>query len=176
MEIGIMDFAPPKQGLIPPITHRDLTLRAIISVYWIWDSYACLTLAHDFFAILSVLVLRWDLPTDWPPLFGNLADSYSLRRFWGVFWQRLHIHPFSAFTPSILYTIRDRKLETSRTTALRGALWSFWIFTMSAVCHAATNYVRLRRNTMYLEMRFFFFNYVACLSETVIGRNHGTMS
>ncbi|OTA97675.1 hypothetical protein M434DRAFT_42733, partial [Hypoxylon sp. CO27-5] len=169
MEIGIMDFAPNRQGLFPPITRRDLTIRAVISVYWIWDSYTCLTLAHDFLAILFVLVLRWDLPTDWPPLFGSLGNSYSLRRFWGVFWQRLHVYPFLAFTPSILRITRDRKLETTRTRAIRGAFWSLWIFTMSAGCHAAANYVRLRRNTIYSEMRFFFFNYVGCLLETVAG-------
>ncbi|KAI0117635.1 hypothetical protein F4776DRAFT_635904 [Hypoxylon sp. NC0597] len=171
MEIGIMDFAPSKQGLFPPMTHRDLTLRAITSVYWIWDSYVCLTLGHDFFAILFVLVLRWDLPTEWPPLFGSLADSYSIRRFWGVFWHRLHIRPFLAFTPSILCTTGDKKLETTRKRILRGAFRSLWIFTMSAGCHAATNYVRLRRNTVYSEMRFFLLNYVACLLETVAGRS-----
>ncbi|OBT74656.1 hypothetical protein VF21_07014 [Pseudogymnoascus sp. 05NY08] len=62
-----------------------------MSVQWIWSSYVVLTLSHDILAIFFVTLLRWDQPSQWPALFGSIAEAYSLRRFWGVFWHLLHI-------------------------------------------------------------------------------------
>lgn len=163
--INIHDFAPDKQGLLPSLTPRDLGLRAITSVHWIWATYFGITSAHDIFAAISVALLRWNEPSGWPRLFGPISEAYSLRRFWGVFWHRLHVKPFAAYAPSFLDNPRD---QSHRTT--RKALHSLWIFILSAGCHVVVNYATIRRDTSKQELTFFLYNWVVCFFETVLCR------
>ncbi|KAK7946095.1 uncharacterized protein PG986_010416 [Apiospora aurea] len=98
LEMPLADFGPTHQGLVPSVS--SMAARGIMSFHWIWTSYYSLTTAHDLAAILFVAILSWDAAEEWPPLFGSLADTYTLRRFWGVFWHRLHVHPFTLHMPS----------------------------------------------------------------------------
>lgn len=47
--------------------------------------------------------------SQWPALFGSIAEAYSLRRFWGVFWHRLHVAVFEAYMPSFLLHFYDQQ-------------------------------------------------------------------
>ncbi|KAI4859293.1 hypothetical protein F4820DRAFT_174674 [Hypoxylon rubiginosum] len=154
LRLGVraQDFAPEKQGIVPPATSHDLLLRLLISVHWIWHNYCELSMWHNTLAIACVAVLRWDRPSEWPPLFGEVFEAYSLRRFWGIFWQRLHVAPFAACTPAFVSRVR--------------ALRALWIFLLSAVCHAVANWVLHRVNTVKEDVWFFGVNYAVCLVET----------
>ncbi|KAL2194242.1 hypothetical protein P885DRAFT_71561 [Corynascus similis CBS 632.67] len=90
------DFGLNKQALLPPTGLREICLRSVMSVSWIWNSYSLLTSSHDLLAVLFVSVIRWDRPDEWPPLFGSITDATSQRRFWGVFWHRLHVSLFDS--------------------------------------------------------------------------------
>lgn len=92
LPLSISSFLPAKQGIWPGSNYSraDITLRSISCTHWIWGVYCGLTAAHHACAALFVSVLGWDSPADWPPLFGSVWDAYSLHRFWGVFWHRLH--------------------------------------------------------------------------------------
>ncbi|KAI0187380.1 hypothetical protein F4808DRAFT_454359 [Astrocystis sublimbata] len=127
---------------------------ATVSVHWIWATYHTLSLWHCALGILSVVALRWDNPSDWPPLFGSVFESYSLRRFWGVFWHRLHVAPFSAWIPPSLHRI--------------GAVRALWIFLLSGACHAMVNWTMYHHNTFRHDMRFFLTSYALCLVETIV--------
>ncbi|KAI0534151.1 hypothetical protein GGR58DRAFT_520572 [Xylaria digitata] len=127
LNVQPQDFAPEKQGIVPVLTKHDLLLRVLVSAHW-------------------------DHPSEWPPLFGSVLEAYSLRRFWGVFWQRLHVAPFSSWTPPLLY----------RVPALR----ALWIFLLSGVCHAVVNWVIYRLYTARADLWFFLVNYTLCLAET----------
>ncbi|KAI1135602.1 membrane bound O-acyl transferase family-domain-containing protein [Hypoxylon sp. FL0543] len=169
LEVNREDFAPAKQGLWPLLTYRDISLRTIVSFHWIWSTYYFLTSAHDVLAILFVSLLGWDLPSEWPPLFGNVAEAYSLRRFWGVFWQRLHIHTFMGYTPPFLRKVEvKQKRDIGWYYAVRNAAAALWIFLLSACCHVLVDLIVLRRNTIRPELVFFLSNYVVCLVETVV--------
>ncbi|KLU88304.1 hypothetical protein MAPG_07291 [Magnaporthiopsis poae ATCC 64411] len=55
------DFAPPKQGLVPPaeaLNARELCLRAITSVNWIRATHLSLCAMREVLALLHVAVLR----------------------------------------------------------------------------------------------------------------------
>ncbi|AEO63645.1 uncharacterized protein THITE_26742, partial [Thermothielavioides terrestris NRRL 8126] len=163
LHLSIGDFGPDKRGFLPPLSKRDLTLRALISSKWIWDTYLLLSAAHDLLAVLFVSVLQWDRSDEWPALFGNITEAYSLRRFWGVFWHRLHVRVFDAYMPSIaLQAKMVRRAIVSR------ALRALWMFTLSAICHAVSNWVLTKRSNATHELRFFLSNYVVCLAETVL--------
>lgn len=177
LNITIRDFAPSKQGLLPSsITYQDLCLRAVMAVYWIWSTYAILTGAHDLMAIFFVCLLGWDLPVEWPALFGSITEAYSLRRFWGSFWQRLHVEPFAAYMPPFLVCCEKQQQQhdhcqlSPRLMVVKKALRALWMFLMSAVCHAAINWVVIKRGNTVQEFRFFVSNYVICLVETALQR------
>ncbi|OTA81200.1 hypothetical protein M434DRAFT_47183, partial [Hypoxylon sp. CO27-5] len=167
LEISAEDFAPVHQGLLPSLTHRGICLRTIISFHWIWSTYYLLTSAHDILAILFVSILQWDLPSEWPCLFGSVLEAYSLRRFWGVFWQRLHVHIIAAYTPNFLCSVEiGQRGNLWWGRRMTNALRALWIFLMSACCHALVNLVVSQKNTIRLELHFFLANYMACLMET----------
>lgn len=175
--ISIRDFAYDRQGLLPLIRRRELCLRALISYYWIWGTSAVLTSAHDLFAILFVVVLEWDRPDEWPSLYGNVADAYSLCRFWGVFWHRCHVKVFDAYMPPsrILLPLTrlwphrlDRQLQKTRWLQpwIENALRALWIFSLSAACHAVVNLISIGETNARAEFRFFLSNWSVCLAET----------
>ncbi|KAI1144810.1 hypothetical protein F4825DRAFT_475846 [Nemania diffusa] len=148
------DFAPEKQGIVPVLTQHDLLLRVLVSAHWVWKTYCTLSTWHSALSIASVAILRWDHPSEWPPLFGSVPEAYSLRRFWGVFWQRLHVVPFSSWTPPIVH----------RVPAIR----ALWIFLLSGVCHVVVNWVMYRLYTAREDLWFFLVNYTFCLGETAV--------
>ncbi|KAH7626157.1 hypothetical protein B0T09DRAFT_231086, partial [Sordaria sp. MPI-SDFR-AT-0083] len=156
------DFGPYKQGLLPPLTKRDLTLRFLMSYQRIWDTYSLLTAAHNLLAAVFVSVLQWDRPDEWPALFGNISDAYSLRRFWGLFWHRLHVTVFEAYLSMVL------RVKWLRHGIISREFRALWIFILSAICHTGSNWVLTHRSNVVQEFRFFLSNYVVCWAETVL--------
>ncbi|KAK7916877.1 hypothetical protein PG985_010485 [Apiospora marii] len=143
--VTLGDFSPAHQGLVPSAS--DMEVRGIMSVYWIWTAYHSLTVGHDLAAILFVAILGWDEADEWPPLFGNLMEAYTLRRFWGVFWHRLHVHSFMLFIPLPRYL---------RSKLARGAFVSFSIFVLGALSHAAANLVNYRQHFLIRSEEYGF--------------------
>ncbi|KAH9907720.1 hypothetical protein F4778DRAFT_797809 [Xylariomycetidae sp. FL2044] len=158
--VTLWDFDIAKQGLFPLLNKKDICLRIIFSVHWIWITYVSLTISHDMFAILFVVLLRWDLPREWPELFGSISEAYSVRRFWGVFWHKLHVAPFASFTPAVLSgRTKQRRNVTSKASR------ALWILMLSGACHAIVSWTLTGDGNTRAEMRFFITNYVVCLLE-----------
>lgn len=176
LNITLEDFAPAKQGLVPPITYRGLSLRAVMSVQWIWGTYLVLSGAHDILAIVFVSVLLWDLPAQWPALFGSIAETYSMRRFWGVFWHRLHVAVFEAYMPSFVLHFYDQRRDWKAQQQCEGYIITrkgfraFWMFLSSAICHSVVHWVVTRKGNTAQQVKFFLSNYALCLVETVAVR------
>mgnify|MGYP001658277163 CR=1 FL=1 len=101
--LTVADFSATKQSYVrrllmgSAITVRETLLRCVFAVHWIWSNSAVLHLAQTFAAILFSCVLRWDEPWEWPPLFGNPAEAYTLRYFWSRFWHRLVYRPYKNY-------------------------------------------------------------------------------
>ncbi|KAI1265920.1 hypothetical protein F5Y18DRAFT_383896 [Xylariaceae sp. FL1019] len=174
--LDLYDFDPVKQGLIPSWDLKDSSIRAIVSTQWIWSTYIILHVAHDLLSLIFVVALSWDSPDDWPPLFGSVQEAYSLRRFWGVFWLRLHKAPFELFMPSLLHPRADSQSSPSeKSTAQRfshpvfrrQSLRALWMFMLSALFHIAVDKVVLGQGNMLAEINFFLSNFGICLIETM---------
>lgn len=165
LPLGVYSFAPVKQVLLPGTrwgpynTRADLVLRAVTCTHWMWSTYWPLAAAYHACAALFVSALGWDAAEDWctAPVFGSPWEAYTLRRFWGVFWHKLLLAPFTA------YTLR----------ALPRELRALWIFVLSAACHALANWVLYRRACVASELRFFVSNWAVCLLETKLGLDGG---
>ncbi|KAI0100944.1 membrane bound O-acyl transferase family-domain-containing protein, partial [Nemania sp. FL0031] len=157
LNIQMSDFGSVKQGLVLPLGAKDVCLRAMLSLRWIWDTYFLLNICHHFLALTFVAILRWDLPQEWPPLFGSVADTYSLLRFWGVFWHRLHTNVFEVLMPQVLMNAlqQAREPRRRRSTAWEKSLRALWMFTLSALYHIAVNWVVLGQGNTVHELRFF---------------------
>ncbi|KAJ3542435.1 hypothetical protein NM208_g4097 [Fusarium decemcellulare] len=73
-----------------------------IPTAWVWDIntlkriayiellmalsvYTTMSLQFELAAMVSVVFVRGK-PEDWPPLFGNLSDCYTVSNVWGRFW------------------------------------------------------------------------------------------
>lgn len=190
----LQDSNPMVQDLLPADTEnwRWAMLQLGICFEWVWTTYIILANAHDLCAIFHVAVLGSDYPSEWPPLFGSFFEAYNFRRFWGVFWPRLHVPTFEAWMPSChghaylskLCCCRlccsldgqprgetDNTRERSRgCKRIRKALRALWIFFMSAAYYSLVNGVVLGWDNaqFYLNIRFFLINWALCTAETVV--------
>lgn len=59
------------------------TLTAIVYSLFYWlNGYIILMLQHDMISIVAVMA-GIDNPSMWPPMFGSIRQSYTIRKFWG---------------------------------------------------------------------------------------------
>jgi len=50
-------------------------------------AYCVIQSMHSFVATLAV-ASGWTAPSEWPELFGPLAEAYTIRRFWSRTWHQ----------------------------------------------------------------------------------------
>ena len=94
MPFHMEDFGPVRQVyfrrlLLPTslkasnaVTVRETFIRAFFAVNSFWSTVLVLESLNIVFALFWVLVARVSEPGDWPVLFGNALDTYTLGRFW----------------------------------------------------------------------------------------------
>ncbi|KAF2207721.1 hypothetical protein CERZMDRAFT_102206 [Cercospora zeae-maydis SCOH1-5] len=150
------DLAPSKQTLLPQLSRHDLAVRALITINWIWGGYYGLGLPYDICSIICVSILGINESWQWPPLFGSILEATSLHRFWGTFWQKLHVRPFEAFTPRSLHRYKLIRALT--------------VFLISAGCHVFCDIVVYGENTSVTHLRFFLLSFVVCSAEIAVLR------
>ena len=65
---------------------KDVTLREIVIRLWLpFSTYLPMYLEFSsLHCLVSVIAVTFgDNPSQWPPLYGDIRDAYSMRRFWG---------------------------------------------------------------------------------------------
>lgn len=65
---------------------HPVSLHAFMYASWAFVVYSSLNLAENLFALFFVgfrVTKRWGQQEMWPPVFGDVRDSYSIRRGWG---------------------------------------------------------------------------------------------
>lgn len=78
------DLSPEKQYLlarIEEITWKELQARITLTVICQAHDYSFVTWLHSVLSVLGVVILGQD-PEDWPPLFGDITEAYTVRRAW----------------------------------------------------------------------------------------------
>lgn len=154
-------FATIPSSTTGDITLRETLLRAFLAIDWAMAAYLVLEGCHHVFALLFVCVLRLDSPADWPPLFGDIRQITSIRRFWGGFWHRLAVGPYgshaSAFSQKIAGFKRGSKSDKFCVT--------FCIFLCSGLAHSAVSWQMGQRCGVWRDVAWFMANFVAGAAE-----------
>ena len=170
MHLNLFDFAAEREVYIrrvllgAPITLSETLLRAFLSIHWIWSAYFLINTAHHTLAILFVVVLRLDEPGEWPPLFGNPLEAYTVQRFWGKFWHRLAYRPYLAYAQ----ICADKLLKLPRNSRVRRMVVIFTIFLFSGVTHTLVAYQLGDRCGKTRDILFFIANFLAGALEMVV--------
>ncbi|CAG9988671.1 unnamed protein product [Clonostachys byssicola] len=85
--------------------HTQAVRATLLRLHWVLvqivPDYCTLSSYHDILAIIGVAT-RVDDPSEWPPMYGSIAEAYTVRRFWSSFWHLLIYRSFSTFSKSIL--------------------------------------------------------------------------
>lgn len=118
--------------LVGAVTFRVLVLRSVYALHWAWLTYVILTVVHSILAVLFVNVLRVDQPHEWPSLFGNPSEAFTIRRFWSRFWHQIN-------TPSLLTygkILSKDILRMNPGSYLEKTFLAAWVFGVSVGIHA----------------------------------------
>ncbi|KAJ9606027.1 hypothetical protein H2200_009876 [Cladophialophora chaetospira] len=117
---------------IGEVTARETAIRLATVLTFIWNAYANLSGLHAALSIIFVVLLGFDTPEEWPPLFGDLRKAVSIRRFWTGFWHSLAYRPYAAIAKFVLQSLL--KLKTQSPLYQPGR--NFIIFMCSGISHA----------------------------------------
>ncbi|KAI0095490.1 membrane bound O-acyl transferase family-domain-containing protein [Daldinia grandis] len=170
----ILDFTPDQEPILRRlfvgseddlISVHQLLLRSFVSVSWIWTNILILESCHAILSLLFVVILRFDDPEDWPPLFGNPAEAWTVRRFWGKFWHRIASPTF--YICAKIFSQRVLKLKPGST--IYKAIVAFGIFLLSGLIHAITAW-KVGQGEAHRDFLFFCANYLAVGAEIFVSR------
>ena len=120
----------------PPVTAREIEMRSVWAVLWASGAALLIDAAHVVLSILCVAVFKIDQPADWPPMFGSIREAYSIRRFWGRFWHKIIVQPYTQFGK--LFSRKGLCLKPGSSGDKVCVV--FTIFLLSGVAHAAVGY------------------------------------
>ncbi|KAL2002385.1 hypothetical protein VTN02DRAFT_53 [Thermoascus thermophilus] len=127
-------------GLMTPLEAGEVV--GLTLVFW-FLMYLVQMLGYDAFSIVAVGVLGVDGPRDWPPRFGALGETWSVRRFWGVFWHQDLRHSLTTISEFIVHDVlrlpRGSSSTTSATTLLTRYAKIHLVFLLSALVHLSTD-------------------------------------
>lgn len=91
LNILVSDFLPPHDRLISrfsDVTLREIVIRFNFMTLQLLRPYLLITAGHAAASVFAVSVLGQQ-PKQWPPLWGKLADAYTLRRLYKFWWHGL---------------------------------------------------------------------------------------
>ncbi|TGJ86856.1 hypothetical protein E0Z10_g1863 [Xylaria hypoxylon] len=122
-------------------------LRFFITTGWLTVIYGHLTFPENLVAIFFVttgLGGRFADPQQWPPMFGDISESYSIRRCWGKFWHASLRRSTNAPGQLLLGSARP-KSRLGRLSRRYAML--FLSFIVSGAIHAFGSYMVTRDST-----------------------------
>ncbi len=166
MDTTHADFAPPKRTIlrrIPEATSHEVMIRiwTVFDVFYSnWVIFAVVQHALASFRVL----LECDEPDYFIAFHGRVTQSYTIRRFWGLFWHKLTERDFAALGRLISHRVAG--LQPGTVAARRCE--EFNAFLISGVVHAMIT-VQLGFRCGYMEdIVFFCLNYAAMLAEELV--------
>ncbi|KAI0634095.1 membrane bound O-acyl transferase family-domain-containing protein [Trametes polyzona] len=79
--------------------------RAGCMAIWLLMIYSVLKLSYVVVATVSMATFLWE-PEDWPEVFGNWSEAYTVRRLWGRAWHQCLRRHFSRWGNFAVNTLR----------------------------------------------------------------------
>ncbi|KAH6685043.1 hypothetical protein F5X68DRAFT_242137 [Plectosphaerella plurivora] len=148
------------------ITGQDVKMRAYLAFETIWYPYSLYTMAHSFGSAVFV-GLHLDEPHEWPPLFGDIKQAYSLRRYWVKFYDRLIYRTISGYGKLILRTLRLGGNGSQKDTAWQRWLLNGLLFFISGIIHAQSEYFGGERCGYWAEVGWWMLHFYGLVLELV---------
>ncbi|KAK5943383.1 hypothetical protein PMZ80_004390 [Knufia obscura] len=155
---------------IATVTLPETALRALTVIDFVLSTYIVDNLFHTAFSLLSIDILRLDTPDEWPPLFGSIRHTTSVRNFWAKFWHRLVAPTFTSVAGFVLGILRIK----SRSVAGR-ILMVCVVFGLSGVAHGMTTWAVGMRCGWWEDVWWFGMQVLAMQVEEVAGRVGGVI-
>ena len=161
--VSAHDFLPDREHALrrlSEITLRECIIRTFFVFHFIWGSYAEFEIVHQLYASISVSI-GIDDPEDWPPLYGSIKDTFTLRHFWGRFWHRLVYRSYGAYGRLLSHEV----LRVKKGSAMDRFVRNGTVFFLSGCAHAAVTW-RLGFTCGYWEdISWFTGNFLAMYAE-----------
>lgn len=133
--ISLVEYANCNQGrlIAQEIAGGTQLMIEFILHNWLWIA-SC----HECLSIVFIYVLRLDEPYEWPPIYGNLLEAYTVRRFWAYFWHRLVYAPFRAVADRLSARVFGQGNRGAARQLVNVAL----VFLLSGLLHSIIDWKR----------------------------------
>ncbi|EIW53511.1 uncharacterized protein TRAVEDRAFT_133561 [Trametes versicolor FP-101664 SS1] len=129
-------------------------MRSGCMAVWLMNTYTTIKLSYSGLSFVVVALFLW-APADWPDLFGNWSDAYTVRRLWGRVWHQVLRRHFSHWGKAAV-----RTLHIPRGTFLSSQIQVHAAFLASALLHCLGD-VTLGHSVRYfgrVSLAFFLVN------------------
>ncbi|KAF2156901.1 hypothetical protein K461DRAFT_6657 [Myriangium duriaei CBS 260.36] len=159
---------PDATGLFTRLGHisqRELLVRIYLAGSSYVTQYLSLRAFHSLFSCVGLLCGQDS--TQWPTLFGDLAEAYTLRRYYSAFWHYCMRKPFTShsilFCNKILRLPRDGQLTRYMVLATSFMLSCI----MHIICEAG-----MERCTFFPTLKYYVLVILAITAEDFIIRTY----
>ena len=152
-----------QQGPWPPITLHEAILRTAIVVDNHIVMWATVDALHHALAIFFVTT-GIDLPEEWPPLFGNIIEAYSIRRWWSRFWHSLVHRMLSGYASFVLCEV----LLIREKTTFSHLSHNFLVFLISGAYHGIVYRYSTPQCHDTVAINYYLMQPLGLLIETVV--------
>ncbi|KAL2204311.1 hypothetical protein CC79DRAFT_1129045 [Sarocladium strictum] len=135
------------------LTPAEIQGRIVVAfLSWLMNARPVLDVYYRFTSIVAIS-LGLSTPEIWPPLFGSVADMYTLRGFWSTFWHQYLRWPLT----SISNFLARRVLRLRTPSIIERYFNVFLVFFFSGVLHVAVDYYdpTISSDTFLTTMIFF---------------------
>lgn len=158
------DKIPFVRSLIAGSMSGEAIAERLATTIAFWSlTYLSQSIFYDLLSVLLVGLGINDL-SYWPPRFGPIAQAYSVRRFWGVFW-----HQDMRYTlTSISNYLTNDNLGLEPHTRLSRYTKLFLAFSLSGLAHTAQDLSFGVPLYHFSSMRFFTMQAVGILAEDMV--------
>lgn len=146
------------------ITTRETYIRLFLVLTSYIKPYLLMEGFHICAAIIFIYILHVDDPTEWPDLFGNPLEAYTLARFWSRFWHRLHVAAYTSWANWLTSHLSWNRGIQQHT---RIALTNLIIFNITGLVHALVSWQMDDRCACRTEMQFYLISWVALVAERI---------
>jgi hypothetical protein len=167
-DVGPDDWHPTKKHMTPQIingtfTFRDLWLRVLIAFYAYSGSALTICGAHTISALIAVGI--FDSPfQDWPPLFGDITQAHTLRRWYSHFW---HKAMRKAFTIHAVF-VTEKGLGLRKHTVPGRSVIVLLSFLFSGIMHSITGWQSSPCSEHFAPVRSFMLFGIFILLEQAV--------
>ena len=161
------DFDPKRATYFHFSLDRQARIRAIFCLMWAWNTWIFLNVAHSFLSIIFVGILQLDCPDEWPSLYGNPLNAYSIQRFWGLFSHHIGSPSQAALGRTIARRIFPAGSRAEKTFVV------FFVFLLTGLSHVLVTLRTVPTVNPMSDLEFFMANFAGGLLELLFRRLSG---